>query len=226
MAAFEAAVRLGYRHVETDVHATLDEALVAFHDPTLDRVTDRSGAIAELTWREVRRARMVADARVPLLEEVLGSWPELRVNIDVKDDRAVGPLLDVLRRTGSHHRVCVGAFSDRRMRHVRRALPPGTATALAPVEVAALRVGRGPLTRLLPTDVPCVQVPVRLGAVTVVDEAFVHRAHRQGRQVHVWTVNEGAEMERLLDMGVDAIVTDDAARLAGLLARRHFGGAA
>jgi len=226
MAAFEAAVRLGYRHVETDVHATLDEALVAFHDPTLDRVTDRSGAIAELTWREVRRARMVADARVPLLEEVLGSWPELRVNIDVKDDRAVGPLLDVLRRTGSHHRVCVGAFSDRRMRHVRRALPPGTATALAPVEVAALRVGRGPLTRLLPTDVPCVQVPVRLGAVMVVDEAFVHRAHRQGRQVHVWTVNEGAEMERLLDMGVDAIVTDDAARLAGLLARRHFGGAA
>jgi glycerophosphoryl diester phosphodiesterase len=226
MAAFEAAVRLGYRHVETDVHATLDEALVAFHDPTLDRVTDRSGAIAELTWREVRRARMVADARVPLLEEVLGSWPELRVNIDVKDDRAVGPLLDVLRRTGSHHRVCVGAFSDRRMRHVRRALPPGTATALAPVEVAALRVGRGPLTRLLPTDVPCVQVPVRFGAVTVVDEAFVHRAHRQGRQVHVWTVNEGAEMERLLDMGVDAIVTDDAARLAGLLARRHFGGAA
>lgn len=223
MAAFEAAVLLGFRHVETDVHATADGALVAFHDPTLDRVTDSRGAIARLTWSEVSRARMTGAAQVPLLEHVLGTWPDLRVNIDVKDDRAVGPLLDVLRRTAAYHRVCIGAFSDRRIRHLRRVLPPGTATAMAPLEVAALRIGRGPMTRLLPPEVPCVQVPVQFRRVRVVDETFVHRAHQQSRQVHVWTINEEAEMRRLLAIGVDAIVTDNAARLSEVLSSRSGG---
>jgi glycerophosphoryl diester phosphodiesterase len=221
-AAFARAVELGCRYVETDVHATADGVLVAFHDPTLDRVTDRTGAISLLPYEVVSTARLADGSPIPLLEDLLGAWPDLRVNIDAKDDHAVGPLLDVLARTRSYGRVCVGAFSDARIRALRRALPPGTATALAPREVATLRFcPPGPLSRRwLDTDAPCVQVPPRLGRLTVVDEQFVSRAHEQGRVVHVWTINETARMRRLLDLGVDGIVTDDTAGLLEVLAER------
>ena len=221
-AAFERAVELGYTYVETDVHATADGVLVAFHDATLDRVTDNVGAISRLTFAHVAQARLADGSPIPLLEDLLGAWPDLRVNIDAKDDHAVGPLLDVLARTRAYGRVCVGAFSDTRIRALRRALPPGTATALAPREVAALRL-RPPgrlARRMLSTDAPCVQVPPRFGRLTVVDEQFVARAHDQGRVVHVWTINDPAEMHRLLDLGVDGIVTDDAAGLLRVLGER------
>lgn len=220
MAAFERAATLGYRYIETDVHATADGVLVAFHDTTLDRVTDRRGPIAQLTWAEVSRARLTDSSTIPLAEDVLGTWPDMRVNIDAKSDAAVGPLLDVLHRTRAHPRVCVGSFSDRRIRHLRRALPPGTATALAPGEVAALRMGLPHGSAWLPDDVPCVQVPERQGWLTIVDASFVERAHAQGRVVHVWTINEEDDMQRLLDLGVDGIVTDEAELLAQVLAAR------
>ena len=222
MAAFAAAVELGFDYLETDVHATADGVLVAFHDSTLDRVTDRRGAVADLPFARVRQARVGGREPIPLLADVLGTWPHVRVNIDVKADAAVGPLLDVLRRTRAHHRVGIGSFSGPRMRHLRSVLPPGTATALAPPEVAALRLSTRVRAagRWLPADVPCVQVPVRHRGVTVVDEAFVARAHEQGRQVHVWTVNDEGEMHRLLDLGVDALVTDRAATLTRVLAAR------
>ncbi len=219
LAAFERAVTLGFRYVETDVHATADGVLVAFHDDTLDRVTDRSGPIAEQPYAAVAQARLGGTDPIPLLEDVLGTWPDLRVNIDVKADSATGPLLDVLARTRAWHRVCIGSFSDRRTTWLRRALPPGTATAYAPREVAALRAAsRGlPVLRRWTPSAACVQVPERFAGVPVVDRAFVDTAHHRGLQVHVWTINEEADMRRLLDLGVDALVTDEASLLRSVL---------
>ncbi len=221
LAAFERAVSLGFRYVETDVHATADGTLLAFHDETLDRVTDRSGPIAEQPYAAVRQARLGGTDPIPLLEDVLGTWPDLRVNIDVKADPAAGPLLDVLARTRAFDRVCIGSFSDRRTSWLRSVLPPGTATAYAPREVAALRAAsRGiPVRRRWLPPAACVQVPERYAGLPVVDEAFVDAAHRRGLQVHVWTINEEADMRRLLDLGVDALVTDEAALLSSVLAR-------
>lgn len=223
--AFERAVRLGFRYVETDVHATADGVLVAIHDATLDRVSDGRGAIADLAYSTVAKARLADGSPIPVLDDLLHAWPDLRFNIDVKDDRAVGPLLDVLHRTQAYDRICVGAFSDARIQAVRAALPPGTATALAPREVAMLRLMPPARVRRrwLPDDVPCVQVPVSLGRLTVVDAAFVRRAHAQGRHVHVWTIDDPAQMRRLLDLGVDGIVTDNAEGLMGVLAERGAG---
>src|SRR3954464_1286106 len=100
MPAFEGAVALGFRYVETDVHATADGCVVAFHDDRLDRVTDRQGRISTLPWTAVREAR-VDNEPIPLLEDVLGAWPDVKVNIDAKSDRVVAPLVDVLQRTGA-----------------------------------------------------------------------------------------------------------------------------
>src|SRR5690242_6649092 len=94
--AFEHAIRLGFTYLETDVHATADGQLVAFHDDHLDRVTDASGAIASLPWSVVQRARVDGREPIPLLEDLLGAFPDARVNIDPKHDDAVEPLAEVL----------------------------------------------------------------------------------------------------------------------------------
>jgi len=205
--AFEAAVKLGFRYLETDVHVTSDGVLVAFHDPRLDRVTDRSGAIAELPWREVAAATVGDGGRIARMEDLLAAFPGARFNIDPKANASVEPLIDTIRRTGALDRVAVGAFSQRRLARIRAALGPRLCTSAGPREVAQLRLGswRVPAG---PTAAACVQVPVRLGRVPITDAAFVDHAHRRGLQVHVWTIDDPTEMHRLLDLGVDGIMTD------------------
>jgi glycerophosphoryl diester phosphodiesterase len=222
MSTFAAAVGLGYRYIETDVHATADGMLVAFHDRTLHRVTGIRGRIEDLTWKELSAIRVGSDERVPLLEDLLGTWPDLRVNIDVKAAPAVGPLVAAIGRTGAIDRVCVGSFSDRRVAQVRAAVGPRLCTALAPREAVRLRWaslsgddGGGGTS-----GVPCAQLPYRLGPVPVTDRRLVGQAHRLGMQVHVWTVDAPVDIERLLDLGVDGIMTDSPEVLRAVLIGR------
>ena len=203
MAAFEYAVNLGYRYVETDVQVTSDGVLVAFHDNDLRRTTGRVGRISDLPWSEVRSALVDGLAPIPLLEDLLGTWPDLRVNIDCKTDAAVDALVSALRRTDSLDRVGLGAFSDARLRRLRKELGTGACTSLGPGGVAALRFGRPRTTAAL-----AAQVPVKQGPLTVTNRRFIDKAHALGLAVHVWTIDEPAEMHRLLDLGVDGIMTD------------------
>jgi glycerophosphoryl diester phosphodiesterase len=219
MPAFANAVALGYRYVETDVHATSDGVLVAFHDDRLDRVTDRTGEIAALPWAEVSKARVDGTEPPLLLEDLLGAYPDLRVNIDPKHDNSVEPLAEVLRRTGSVDRVCVGSFSDRRLARLRELLGPGLCTSLGPRGVTRLR-GASFHVPTWSMEAGCVQVPHRVKGVTLVDTRFVAAAHARGLQVHVWTIDDPAEMEELLDKGVDGIMTDRPAVLRDVLERR------
>lgn len=221
MAAFERAVSLGYRYLETDVHVTADGVLVAFHDDRLDRVTDRTGAIALLQWAEVNKARVGGtDERVPLLEDVLGAWPSVRVNIDPKHDASVVPLVDALRRAQAFDRVCVAAFSDRRLARFRRLTGGQVCTALGPGEITGLRLSSWAGGPPVPFSAGCAQVPVRFGPVPVVDTRLVAAAHRQGLPVHVWTVDDPAVMDRLLDLGVDGLMSDRPLVLKEVLGRR------
>lgn len=218
MAAFAHAVGLGYRYVETDVHTTSDGTLVAFHDDVLDRVTDRKGAIASLPWAEVGRARLGSEA-IPLLEDILGTWPELRVNIDPKHDASVEPLVAALKRTNAYDRVCVGAFSEARLKRFRSLTDGRVCTGMGPGAVARLRIAslRLPGGRF---GGDCAQVPVRQGPVVLVDRRFVAAARRHDLAVHVWTVDDAAEMTRLLDLGVGGIMTDCPAVLKQVLIER------
>jgi glycerophosphoryl diester phosphodiesterase len=220
MPAFEHAVRLGYRYLETDAHVTADGVLIAFHDDRLDRVTDRTGLIAELPWAEVQRARVDGREPIPRLEDLLAAWPDVRVNIDPKHDAAAEPLAAALLRTGSVDRVCVGAFSDRRIAMVRALVGPALCTSMGPREVAQLTAAARRLPGAGRLRSPCVQVPPRQGRVDLVTERFVQTAHRLGVQVHVWTIDDRLEMARLLDLGVDGIMTDRPAVLKELLVQR------
>jgi len=218
MAAFAYAVELGYRYLETDVHTTSDGVLVAFHDEDLDRVTDRAGKIRELPWDEVSKAR-VGGEPIPRVEELLDAWPDVRFNIDVKHDTAVEPLVDVLRKTDAYDRVCVGACSDKRLARFRNLVYDRVCTSMGPIAIARLRAAS--------YGVPvghvggaCSQVPVRRGRVPVADRRYLDTAHSRGIRVHIWTIDDAPEMERLLDLGVDGIMTDRPAVLKDVLMRR------
>ncbi len=210
MVAFQAAVDLGYRYLETDVHATADGTLLAFHDTTLDRVTDGSGAVARLRYDEVRDARIGGREPIPRLAELLTAFPDTRINIDCKSQLAVRPLAQAIADHDATDRVCVASFSPRRLSELRRLLGPQVATAMGTVGVAGLRfVPVHALRRLvLGRSSPAVQVPVRHRGIEVVNRRFVAAAHRLGKHVHVWTVDDPAEMGRLLDLGVDGIISD------------------
>jgi glycerophosphoryl diester phosphodiesterase len=213
--AFERAVELGYRYLETDVHVTADGVVVAFHDDDLSRTCGRPGLISELPWQEVATARVDGREPIPRLDELLSAWPDIRWNIDCKADRAADPLAAELARAKILDRVCVSAFSDRRLFRLRRRLGDGLCSGAGPAELAALRLFGWTLPGPL-----AAQVPVSRGRLTVVDERFVDRAHRRGIQVHVWTIDDADEMTRLLDLGVDGIMTDRPAVLRDVLLGR------
>lgn len=220
-AAFERALAEGLRHLETDVHATADGVLVAFHDVRLDRVTDRRGLIGALTWDEVRRARIGGREPIPRMDDLLTDFPDALFNIDAKSDAAVGPLVDLLERTGTVDRVCLASFSDARLRTLRSRLGPAAALSLGTRQVARL-VARA---RHLPIPVGrrgavAAQVPVRQMGIPVATPTFIRTAHRLGLEVHVWTIDDAAEMERLLDLGVEGLVTDRPDVLREVLRRR------
>lgn len=219
MPAFAGAIELGYRYVETDAHLTADGKVLAFHDDRLDRVTDRQGTIEELDWAEIRQAKVDGREPIPLLEELLTTWPDLRVNIDPKHDAVVEPLAQLLGDLDAVERVCVGSFSDRRIHRMEELLGPGLCTSLGPKGVARLRASSFGLGRRHPGG-RCVQVPVSAGGVTLVDRRFIDRAHTHGLAVHVWTIDEPEEMRRLLDLGVDGIMTDRPVVLREVLIER------
>lgn len=227
MAAFRAAVDLGYRYVETDVHATRDGVVVAFHDESLERVTDRGGRIPELAWREVSRARVATSESVPRLEDLLEEWPDLRVNIDLKTPGAVVPTVHVIERMRAHDRVCVTSFSDQRRRAAVMRLTRPVVTSAGQRSAATFRAAATlpPLVRASVVartlrEVDGLQVPADHLGIEVVTSTTVAAAQEVGAFVHVWTINEPEQMGRLLDLGVDGIVTDRADLLKQVLTDR------
>ena len=224
-AAFEHAIKLGYAYLETDARATADGKLVAFHDRTLDRVTDASGPLNALSYREVAALRVSGTEPIPLIEDLIAAWPDVRFNIDLKDAPGIRLLPEVLRRTGAWDRVCVTSFSGNRLRTARGLLDHPVCMATSPTAIAGVRCNVGtserwPQIRLLASFlaracVRCAQVPGRVATGT-----FVRRAHALGLDVHVWTINDRTEMIRYLDLGADGIMTDDIETLRDVLIER------
>ncbi|SBU94029.1 glycerophosphoryl diester phosphodiesterase [Streptomyces sp. DpondAA-D4] len=219
-AAFRRAAGAGYRYFETDVHATADGRLVAFHDATLDRVTDARGRIGRLPWSEVGRARVAGSEPLPLFEDLLEEFPGARWNVDVKAEAALLPLLGLIRRTGAWDRVCVGSFSEARVARAHRLGGERLATSYGVRGVLGLRLRSYGLPAAVRAGAVCVQVPESSHGLRVVDRAFLRTAHARGLQVHVWTVNEPERMAALLDLGVDGIMTDHIETLRTVLSDR------
>ena len=222
LAAFKHAVALGYDYLETDVHVTADGVLLAFHDSVLDRVTDQRGAIADLTFEEVRRALVGGREQVPTLAQLFDEFPHARFNIDLKSDGAAAALAEFVTERDAWDRLLVGSFSRKRLNEFRRLTGGRIPTSAAPTEVVAFRfLPSGRLAdRLTGGKVSALQIPHRRGRLTIASRGLVRRAHAAGRPVHVWTVDDPDEMRRLLDRGVDGLFTDRTDLLKDVLTER------
>lgn len=223
--AFGRAVELGYGYLETDVRTTSDGVLMAVHDADLARVAGSAAAIGQLPYERLREQRINGLDVVPTLAEVLEACPTARLNIDIKEPRAITVLLDVLREHDALGRVCVASFSHASLTAFRRLAGPGIATSGSSTEIARA-VLLPPLARRLNGAALAYQVPVsqtvRGVRLQVVTKRFIAAAHAQGKRVHVWTINDADEMHRLIDLGVDGLISDRIAVLKDVLIEREL----
>lgn len=212
--AFHRAVAEGYSYLELDVRASSDGVAFVHHDGRLERTTDGVGAIGELPASAVSKVRVRGRAPVPTLEQVLTELPDTRLTIELKADAVVDPVLELLERTDSWHRVCLGGFNHGWLTRARAGGGARLFTSMGQRDAFVLRgrawLATGRLSWLPgpPVVGQLAQLPRRYGALTVVDASLVRAAHASGREVHVWTVDDPVEMAALLDLGVDGILSD------------------
>lgn len=208
--AFQQAVDLGYRYIETDVQATRDGHLVCLHDPTLDRVAGVTGPVAHYSLAEVKQMT-VGGEPIPLFDEVVEALPGIRFNVDLKTADAVAPLAAAIAAHRLVDRILVDSFSQTRLSRFR-VLTRGRVPTVLGLPAAAWLTQVPGLPRLINSPGIALQVPVsqQVGPVrlNVVTARSVARAHACGKAVHVWTIDDAAEMNRLIDLGVDGIFTD------------------
>ncbi|HET9649897.1 MAG TPA: glycerophosphodiester phosphodiesterase [Microlunatus sp.] len=221
--AFRQATALGYGYLETDVHPTRDGVLVAFHDALLDRVSGRSGRIEDLTAEQVADVRIGGVDPIPTMAELFETFPHARFNIDAKSDRSVDLLARLIAEHEAYDRVCVSSFGIARLHRLRQLLGPRVPSAVSILGVVANRFTPW-VTRALNSPGQALQMPeyqrIAGRRVRAVTPGLVRTAHRAGKQVHVWTVDDAETMNRLIDLGVDGIFTDRIDTLKDVLQHR------
>ena len=209
--AFAAALELGAHYLETDVHASSDGVAIVSHDPDLGRLTGVNSLVSAHTLAELRAIELGGGATFSSLAEVLDTFPDARFNIDIKSKDAVSPTIEAVRAIGAGKRALLTSFSERRRMGAVRAIPRVATSASAGRFLRALIAGKVGLTsevRRALAEVDAVQVPERALSLAVTTPVFVQQLHEADVEIHVWTINDSDAMNRLLDLGVDGIVTD------------------
>jgi len=236
MFAFTKAVEMGVDVLELDIHATADNVIVVIHDDTVDRTTDGLGRVSELTFSELKmldaghywtgddgssfpfRGKGIT---IPALSELFAAFPDMRMNIEIKQESPsiVEPFCQLLREYHMSEQVLVASFHQSTMEAFREQCP-GVATSMVENEIRLLYVlNLAYLGAIFQAPAEAIQIPEYSGDLHVASERFVRAAHHHNVEVHVWTVNEVEDMQRLLDVGVDGIITDRPDRLLQLLDR-------
>ena len=238
MLFLESVAEMDVDMLELDVHMTKDGHIVVMHDDRVDRTTNGSGKISELTLAEIKTLEVGgnwtqdegqtfpyqgAGLQVPTLEEVFLRFPDYPMNIEIKQEEpsVVDPFCALIREHGMAEKILVPSFSDKAMDEFRAACPE-VATAGGSSEVRNfVLLNFALLSNLLTPAYEAFQVPQSSSNIPVVIPSFVNTAHDRNLQVHVWTVNDPDQMQRLITMGVDGIMTDRPDILQELLGRQH-----
>lgn len=233
--AFRTGLEQGADLLELDVHASADGEIVVIHDEDVSRTTSGSGLVRELSLGAIRsldagagfvapdgsRPHAGRGILVPTLKEVLEEFPDTPLNIEIKqkDPAIEAAVVAMLEAYQAGDRVVLAAEHHEIMARIRLA-GPGWSTSFSAQELVEFydRVLRDDFDGYRPEG-RALQVPHFYGDIEVVTRAFVDAAHRLDLEVHVWTINDEAEMRALLDLGVDALMSDFPLRAAGVIAR-------
>lgn len=218
--AFAGAVEgLGYHYLETDVRLTADGKPVVFHDSTLERTTNGTGKVVEHTLAELRNLDAAyhfdpdhdfglrgTGIGISTLEELYRTWPDVRLNIDLKDDGSEWAVAEVIRSADAEHRTLIGGFKDRRIARFRRITHGNVVVSAGPTAAAAMYAASR-VRRTVRRKVQAYQLPFNYRGVKI-DPRLIDAVHRAGAHIHLWTVNDPDDMRRFIEMGVDGIITD------------------
>jgi len=229
--AFQGARDLGLLYFEVDVQITLDGTVVVFHDSRLERVTNGSGSISAWMWEDVQRLdaawRFAAEkdypfrgseVRIPSLDELFATFPDVHINIDLKANRLERAVARLIKRHRREDRTLIGSFRQRRLARFRKIVRGRVPTSASPVRALATwlasRTGATTQGPEIAYQVPFDHSVLRL------DRKYIDAIHASGSHIHVWTVNDPVAMHQMLDLGVDGIVTDRPDLLNEVIAQR------
>ena len=205
--AFRYSSDLGFIFMETDVQITKDGHVVIFHDADLRRMAGVNKKIHELSLDEVSSIELIDGGKIPLLSSILESFPNLRFNIDIKVEDAVESTVDIIKKMNRLDSTCLASFSSKRLEKIRELAGPKACTSSGQMEIFNLICRSiGITTRKTNSD--CAQIPTSQWGIPILTKRFIAKAHQEGKLVHIWTIDDENEMYKLIDFGVDGLMTD------------------
>jgi len=214
--SFMCAHEIGYKYLETDVHLSKDGYLVAFHDESLDRVTNKSGLIRDMNLNDIKKAKIENIEEIPLLIDLLENLPECYFNIDCKSDDTVMPLINLVKKYSLLDRVCIGSFSQKRINFIRKSLGPRVKTSMGPNEILFAKILSN-LSVAKNFKSTYASLPIRRYGVNLLNEKYINFLKNNNQKVIAWTINDESEMRLLIKRGVNGIMTDRIVLLKNIL---------
>ena len=205
--AFQYSANMGFTYMETDVQASCDGEIVVFHDSDLKRMVGINKRIIDLTYKEIRKIRLDEKFQIPSLNDLLSSFKELKFNIDIKTNEAVEKTIQIISSHKAFGRVCLASFSSRRLDKVRKLVDDKYCTSMGMREVFKAKIGSLGLPLHHPKGA-CAQVPKSQWGIPLVTKKFIDYLQGKDKFIHVWTIDEEEEMDQLISLGVNGIMTD------------------
>ena len=206
--SFSTAHKLGYKNFELDVQSSKDGEVFVCHDDNLKRLIGEDLLLSNLLGSDIRSLEDTYGYKIPTLLEILEEFPDAQLNIDAKSWQVVNPLCQVIKTTEAYNRICIGGFSDLRVRKIIKKLNPRV--CYSPGPLGCLYFYLCFLINLIPKfQAGCLQLPESFLGYSFLSKKFVEFAHKSGLLVHIWTINEEARMRELIEIGVDGIMTDN-----------------
>ena len=213
--AFQSAVSLGYQYLETDLRETSDGKIITFHDPNLKRITGANITISETKFSDIRMRRLPSREIIPTIDELLEEFPDSFFNMDLKVNQIEEKVLKKINSHNALERVCLGSFNSRTIKKIN-SLEPKILTSMGISQVIMYKFfQKKNISKLI-------QIPTRWNGIKVITKKFIDRLHNDGLKVHVWTINKEKEMQSLIDLGVDGIMTDNASGLIKVMKQNKF----
>ena len=213
--AFQSAISLGYQYLETDLRETSDGKIITFHDPNLKRITGANITISETKFSDIRMRRLPSRETIPTIDELLEEFPDSFINMDLKVNQIEEKVLKKINSHNALERVCLGSFNSKTIKKIN-SLEPKILTSMGISQVIMYKFfQKKNLSKLI-------QIPTHWKGIKVITKKFIDRLHNDGLKVHVWTINKETEMQSLIDLGVDGIMTDNASGLIKVMKQNKF----
>jgi len=219
--AFSNAVEIGYEFLETDVHINADGELMAFHDSTIDRVTNYEGELKNFTSNQLKKIKINDKFNIPLLADLIEAFASIFFSVDMKTDDTVIPLIKLVNRMGVKDRICFASFNQKRLKYVRDEYLNKCITSLGPNEIAQTKLF-SILGKKIHIKSRIASLPISKYKIQLLNKSHIEFLKSSNIKVIAWTINKTEEMKHLINMGVDGIMTDNISSLKKILIKKNL----